>query len=237
VPGQIYDHSVFPLSMTSFFLVLTLVCLRRQRWVAAGLAGAVVTATYPTGVVLVPALAIWLLALDRREPIGERLGRALTVGGLASLGFGFVLLYDRLATGAFDAYFKVQAHYHHVLRDPLAAWLDAVKPLVQGHTGRAAVPAMEAAAVGLLIVVLLVHAALKRRRLTDIEGLVLLLAVLVWLFPLSLGTTDPYRSDALLLPAGLLVRRLPASLSLSVVAVAALLSMPMAAAFFDRVLG
>jgi hypothetical protein len=153
------------------------------------------------------------------------------------LGVGAVLLIDKLEVGVWTAYFKVQAHYHHTARDPFTAWADIVKPLRHGIHGLASVPSLEAAFVGALVAVLLVHGAWRGRRVKAIELLALAFAVAVWLFPLSLGSVDIYRSDALLIPAALLVRRLPIPVAALVTAGAIALSVPMGEAFFVRVLG
>lgn len=237
VPGQIYDHTVFPLSMASFFVVLAFVLLDRKRYAAAGVAGGVACATYPTAILIVPVTALWLLIVERSQPRRQWLRRTALTSGLMSLGLGAVLVIDQLQTGHWDAYFKVQAHYHHRLQNPLAAWLGDVEPLRHGIHGVISVPSVEAAFVGLLVLGLTAAVWLHRRTVTSLELLSLLFAIGVWLFPLSLGTVDVYRSDSLLIVAVLLVRRLPIAVATVVTASSAALSAPMAVAFFERVLG
>jgi hypothetical protein len=237
VPGHIYDHSVFPLSLASFFILLVFALLRRRRYTGAGLAGAAACLTYPTAALIAPLTAVWMLYVERGAPWGHRLRRAAQTGGLMALGLVAVLVIDKLAVGVWTAYFKVQAHYHHTLRDPFAAWLDVVKPLRHGVDGLASVPAVEAAFVAALVAGLLAHSAWRARRVDSLELLALAFALAVWLFPLSLQTVDIYRSDALLIPAALLVRRLPLPAAVGATAGAVALSVPMAEAFFVRVLG
>ena len=237
VPGQIYDHSVFPLSVASFFVLLAFALLRRRRFAGAGLAGAAACMSYPTAVLIAPLTAVWMVYAERGSPWRPRLGRAALTSGLMGLGLGAVLVIDKLEVGVWTAYFKVQAHYHHTARDPFTAWADIVKPLRHGIHGLASVPSLEAAFVGALVVVLLAHSAWRRWHVTSLELLALAFAVAVWLFPLSLGSVDIYRSDALLVPAALLVRRLPIPVAAVVTAGAIALSVPMGEAFFVRVLG
>src|SRR5260370_38102638 len=54
VPGQIYDHTVFPLSVASFFVLLAFALLRRRRFVGAGLAGAAPCPGHPPAVLFPP---------------------------------------------------------------------------------------------------------------------------------------------------------------------------------------
>jgi hypothetical protein len=237
VPGHIYDHSVFPLSVASCFVLLAFALLRRRRYAAAGFAGAAACMSYPTAVLIAPLTAVWLSYAERSATWPLRLRHAALTGGLMSLGLAAVLVIDKLEVGVWTAYFKVQAHYHHTVRDPFTSWADIVKPLGHGIDGLASVPALEAAFVGALIILLLVHSAWRRRRVSDLELLALAFAVAVWLFPLSLQMVDIYRSDALLIPAALLVRRLPLAVAAVATAGAIALSVPMGEAFFVRVLG
>jgi hypothetical protein len=236
VPGQIYDYAVSPLAMASFFVLLTFVLLDRRRWAFAGLAGAVACATYPSAIVLAPVTAIWALLVEREAPRRVRASRVAQTGGVMTLGVGAVLLIDKLQTGAWDAYFRVQGHFHRSLVDPLDTWLYHVERLGRGVHGLTAVIHFQAVFVGLLVLALVVYTGLRRGRIASIELLALVFAVAVWLFPLSLHGVHAYRSDALLIVTALLVRRLPLSMSGPIVACGVALSVPMAAAFFERVL-
>jgi hypothetical protein len=237
VPGHIYDHSVFPLSVASFFVLLAFALLRRRRYAAAGFAGAAACMSYPTAVLIAPLTAVWLLYAERSAAWPLRLRRAALTGGLMSLGLAAVPVIAKLEVGVWTAFFKVQAHYHYTVSDPFTSWADDVKPLRHGIDGLASVPALEAAFVGALIILVLVHSAWRWRRVSDLELLALAFAVAVWLFPLSLQTVSIYRSDALLIPTALLVRRLPLAVAAVATAGAIALSVPMAEAFFVRVLG
>jgi hypothetical protein len=237
VPGQIYDHTVFPLSVASFFVLLAFALLRRRRYTGAGLAGAAACMSYPTAVLIAPLTAAWVIYAERGSPWLLRLARSAQTGGLMALGLGAVLVIDKLEVGVWTAYFKVQAHYDHTLRDPFSAWFDVVKPLRHGIDGLSSVPALEAAFVAALIVGLLANAVWRPRSMSPLELLALAFAVAVWLFPLSFQTVDIYRSDALLIPVALLVRRLPLPAAVAATAAAIALSVPMAEAFFVRILG
>ena len=90
-PGQIYHYAIFPLSLLAFCSVAFMWLLYRGRVVAAGIAGAVATLAYPTGVVLAPVAALWLL-LQRQLLLGERLRRIAIVCGLIVVGVWILLL-------------------------------------------------------------------------------------------------------------------------------------------------
>jgi ABC-type glycerol-3-phosphate transport system permease component len=89
--------------------------------------------------------------------------------------------------------------------------------------------------VQILVVAAIVAAAcagyaLSRRR-DDL--LVLGLVLAAWLVPLMIGGLNLYRTDAALLPALVLTRRLPAAIQLLLLALAALSAFLIATLFFQ----
>jgi hypothetical protein len=76
------------------FLLFTVVCFygfRARWWVLGGVSGALATATRPTGIMMLPALA-WI-AWRSAEPNSRDRGRALVGLVLAASGFGAYCLY------------------------------------------------------------------------------------------------------------------------------------------------
>ena len=236
LPGMIYHHAVFPLSMAAFFLVLALAFLRRGRWLLAGAAGFVGAMAYPTFVVVAPVVAAWVLWQGRGRTWLGRVGEAAAASVPIAAGFGAVLLIQRIETGAWDAYFKVQDKYHHELMSPITTWVDAVRPAFEGAKGLGAMPSVQAAVVGILIVLTTGWLIAVRRTLDPLDWLALAATLALWLFPLTQAEVHLYRPDALLVPLALLVRRLPAVLQVASVACVALLAVPVSEAFFRGLL-
>jgi len=236
LPGMVYHHAVFPLSMAAFFLVLALALLRRGRWLLAGAAGAVGAMAYPTFVVVAPVVAAWVLWRGRGRAWPARVGEAAAASLPIVGGFLCVLLIQRIETGAWDAYFKVQDKYDHALVNPVSAWIDAVRPAFEGVKGIETMPAVQAAVVGCLILITTGWMIAVRRSLDALDWLALAATLALWLFPLSQDEVHLYRPDALLVPLALLVRRLPGALQVASVACVALLAAPVAEAFFRGLL-
>src|SRR6476646_2846783 len=108
-PGQVYDYAIFPLSLLALCTTAHLWLLTRDRFVAAGLVGAIAALSYPLGALLVPVSAIWLLAA-RGHRLRERLRRTACASGLTLAGLAVLPVDQVLETGRWNAYMLVQGH-------------------------------------------------------------------------------------------------------------------------------
>jgi hypothetical protein len=141
---------------------------------------------------------------------------------------------DAISVGRWDAYFLVQAKYHHTLRNPLAAVQDAVLTLSRHSPFRIeSAPALQTLLVTAVLASVLAVVALRRRDAERVDLLLALWAVGTWILPHAQANVSTYRSQAALLPLALLVRRLPAPLVLAIVVAAAALCVPMAELFLQ----
>jgi len=207
-PGAVYEYAVFPLALLACFTVGFLWFLYRGRWLAAGVAGAAATFTYPTAVALIAVALAWAL-VERRTAI-----QSLLAGALSACGLGLVLYDLHHDTGRWNAYFLVQRKYHHHLHSPLAAFQHGV-----------AHPATAIGAQSLLVTValacVLVSLVLRRPRVERAELLVAVWTLATWLLANIESGVSIYRAEATLLPAAILVRRLPVPVVYGLVALAA----------------
>ena len=221
-PGQIYFYAVFPLSMLTFATVACLWLLYRERYLAAGLAGAVAALAYPLGVFLAPVSAVWLIA-QRGAPLGERLRRVVLACGPILAGLSLLLTVQRIDAGRWDAFFLIQKKYEadHGSQNPFVATRDIVRAGVENlSSGISVVVALQTAFVSIVLALLLVFAIRRRRSLDRVDVLLLLWAVVTWAALFQAASIQ--RGQAALLPLAVLVARLPPWLawSLAVVAVA-----------------
>ena len=112
--GRVYSEAVFFL-----MLLATVLALRKQRWLLACLAGAVMTATRVNGVAFLPALALiaWQSSApnprDRRAAIAAVGG--MTLGILAYSAYNYELAGDPLAW-----YYSIQRWGYHPFGNPLS---------------------------------------------------------------------------------------------------------------------
>jgi len=236
-PGQIYYYAVFPLSLLTFTTVACLWLLYRERYVAAGIAGAVAALSYPVGVLLAPISAVWLVA-QRSVPLGERLRRVAITSGPILAGIWILIVVQRIETGHWDAFFLIQEKYAvlHGSRNPFVAFWEVLRAGVQDFEhGISVVVALQTAFVTIVLALVLVHAFRRRRSLDRADSLLLLWAVATWALPLS-QAFSVQRGQAALLPLAVLVARLPSRLAWSLAVVAAAIAVWMESYFLDGTL-
>lgn len=236
-PGQVYYHTIFPLALAGLALLLVLLYAGRERWLAAGVAGAVLTATYPSGALIIPVTAVWLLFRRDGAALRTRIERIVLTSGVASLGGLFVLVIQRIQTGHWGAFFDIHRHYHNYWQDPLPQLVRSVRPIFSHAPTIAVIPHYEAAFAAALVVLVCAAVLTRRGRPTPLDSLLVLTLLAYWLVPLAIHHMDLYRSDALLIPAALLLRRAALPFQFAGVACGIALSVPMGEAFLVRVLG
>ena len=236
-PGQVYYHSIFPLALAGLALMAAIFFLSRDRWLAAGGAGAVLAATYPSGSLLAPVMAVWLLFRRDGSSLGTRVWRIVQTSGVAGLGAVFVLVIQRVQTTYWDAFFKVHAHYDNHFHDPVPKLVSLLTPLLHEAPTVHNIPRYEALFAAVLVLTLCGVVVARRKTAEPLDWLLVLTLLAFWIVPLSISHMDLYRSDALLIPAALLVRRAPIPIGVVAVACGAVLAVPMGEAFLVKVLG
>ena len=197
-PGALYFHAMFPISMCAFFVVLCLSFLLEDRFALAGLAGAAAAFSYSTGFLVAPVAVAW--ALTREGPVAQRASRAALAGGIAAAGLLAVFAIQQVTVGAWDGFLRVQAKYDHHLAFPLAT-------LVRESMKQGRAIGVQSVAVGVGMIALFAWRLVRGFRPRD--GLLLGCASVFWLFPLSLGNVSLTRSEALVLPALVLLDEAP----------------------------
>ena len=238
-PGSIYDHALFPVSLATAASLLFLGLLARDRWAAAGAAGAVAAAAYQTGVLLAGVVPVWLL-WRRRPGLLARLGQGAATAGLVAAGLLLVAGLQQAQLRHWDGFLLVEARYGTGLHNPAVTFAaNATAPRRPGTASRlAGLPAPRDQFLLVTGILLLGAAAtVAAGRPTPLEVVVLADSLLFWLAPLVAGGhVAQYRAQALLLPSVLLLRRLPAPVPAILAAAAAVVAWRMAGLFYHDVL-
>jgi hypothetical protein len=118
-PGSLVFSMAYSEGLALALCAGCLLLLHRERWLLAGVLGALATATRPNALALAPAAAVAAFLVIRRE----RRWIALAAPALVPVGFVAFHVYLRLRTGAWDAYARTQAE----------GWDQEVSPLAVPH--------------------------------------------------------------------------------------------------------
>jgi hypothetical protein len=220
-PGSVYYGAIFPISLAALGCMSALALLRRHRLLAAGIAAAVGAAAYPP-VLLIAVLGLVVFRLtdpSRRWRDALLFTTPVLVAGLAVEGAMWIY------TGRWNAFFLAQEHYNYSARSAVGAYLDRFTVLFDGTVERRDGPPLQTVLVLGLIGVVAVVLAMHRRTVGRIEGMAGVLVLTLWIVPVVLGgQLAIYRSEALLAPIVVLLRRAP----LAVVAAFAFAAIPVA---------
>jgi len=229
-PGVVYDYAIYPLSLLAFCTVACLWFLHRERWALAGAAGAGAVLAYPIGLTLPLVAVVWIvLTVDRR-----RLRAIASAAAGPVLAVLTLVVVQRIQTGHWDAYLKVQAKYGHGLHEPFGQVWNALVPLTRGDPfTRANAPALQTLLVSAVLLAVLLQLGLRRREAMRLDGLIALWAVVAWTLPLTATHLSIWRSQAALLPLAVLARRLPRPLAIAFAVCAAAVAVPVALLYFD----
>lgn len=126
-PGAFVFSFVYTEGLLIIGAAASLILLRRERWVLAGLAGAVATAARPSGVaIVVAAAAVAAVAVVRR-----REWAALAAPAISSVGMASYLAYLWVRTGDPTAWFDNQREFWDQRNDLggyLVGWLTKIGP-------------------------------------------------------------------------------------------------------------
>jgi hypothetical protein len=226
-PGNVYLAAAFPVSLFLFGALLLLRGCANERPLLAAAGGALAAVTYPTGVLLAPVALAWGAWRRKRAAVWAAAG---VLGG-----FVCVLAALQMQAGAWDAYFRIQAHYGYKAGFFADALFARLKPLVNPRyrDAKGFVTGLQT----LLCAALVVLVALRALRAGTRERLVALYVAAFWLAPLTLGgPLSLYRAEALLLPGAALLPDAPRPVQAGFAAAAVGLSIPMGVLFFRGIL-
>ncbi len=212
-PGMIYYFAIFPISLFTFFALLSLIFFIRKHYVLAGLAGAVCCWAFYSGPLIIGVLVVAAILVERGPQIWKVVAQS---AGIALAGFVALLAANRLWVGSWTAYLSAQGKYGNGLHNPVATFIAAFtgSPLARytiqdpniGYTHT--YPQAQTAFVALLVIGLIVW-TLRRAPVSRADWVILSYTVLFWLAPLVDGTQlSRYRIEALLIPCAALCTRL-----------------------------
>lgn len=256
-PGSVFYHAVFPMSMATFFVLLSLYFARREQWTRCGIAALLSSFTYPSGAFLAAVFAIWFFYSFKSLPWRDKLWRTMTIGAGTSIGVAWVFIVQRLFVGAWFTFLTAQAGYKtpfkgHSGRDvilifhPVMILVQSAKDVthwVCAFTGLSRItnpvivtPKQLIVSASILFVaatvVLLLAFSVRTARHSPLEAYQAIFLLVFWLALLSLDNwSGQTRKQGLLLPAVALARNLPTWILAAIVIVAFLFELLLGALF------
>ncbi len=198
--SALYTESLFVL-----LTLLTLVALQQRRYLATGLAAAVLSATRPTGVVMTFAILaqmLWDHLRDGGKPLGFvpqllRDPSRLLALALAPAGLALYMIYLYVQTGDALAFAHIQRGWDRALGNPVETLYRALTaPVTTQYWELMRISGAVAAALGLVLSVVLILTGRVA------AGLFCLLALLM---SLAGGTMSLVRFTAGLAPLGIAI--------------------------------
>lgn len=229
-----YQHAVFPVSATVFFMLLAIDAYLKHQFYLVLLACLLASFFYPTGFLLGGALAI-LALIAHRNNFKKAIKPVLlyTLFGFGGMLTFFVMLYFEV--GDFMGFIKVQAKYGHGLHNPLLLINHAIHTLFKTENPKDYFIIIQSFSIlfyfGFLTVVFFKNKMFR----TPLFLVVYAISMLYLVFPWVIGgeQLSLYRAEALLLPSVLLLKDASIRVKLTVLAMLLAIGLPMCYLYVD----
>lgn len=229
-PGAVYLYAIFPVSILAVGAIVFLHALERNRFTAAGAAAAATALSYPVGLVAgVLVAGAW--ALRRRS------WRALLIAVPPLIVGAALVVAQRVQTGLWDAYWKVERTYDGGLRFPLQTLWEWLRVLWHSKNplGYTLAPSWQLLLVAILVLGAVAW-ALARKPAGARDYLLLSWTVAAWMIPLTQAHQAVWRSEAALVPLSPLVAHWPRPCRWVTACALAVVAFGLAEAFFTSTL-
>lgn len=211
--GGIYYQAVFPVSMFLFFMMIHLYFLIRDKLFKACLFGAAAAFTYPSALWIAIVTPLFLFLYNFKKINKNVITQIFFCCFSICLGFGLMMLIQKMQTGRWNAFFLVQDKYGHGINIPTKYIRKNFETLLElKHFQFKNWIDIQTNCVLFYFIFCLILVFAKRKYFFSETNkplsLFLLLYLLVfYLFPLSMGhSLSLYRAESLLMPSVLLLR-------------------------------
>jgi hypothetical protein len=209
MPGNVYFHAIFPISLLGFCFLGMLVYLQESQFWKAGIFGFFATLSYSIGFFLIPVLAFWMVENQIRRG-GWKFERKLLLPQLpvlvlSALGITTWFVYDYWATGHWNALFLIQSKYGHRIDLPFRMLARHFEIMLNSKTPWEFAVELQNYFVWILVIYLVIQ-LYKMRATQTYWSLYSALLLMFWWIPYS-GTevSALYRQMAVLFPLILMI--------------------------------
>jgi hypothetical protein len=222
-PGMMYYHAAFPISLLNFITLLAFYFAVQRKWARSAFMCLIASPVYSLGFITGASISLWAIIDLRVGTFRNRLARAALVGGCSLAGIGAVMLMQRIQIGVWFDFFRGQQQLGNAqsLPNPVKTFIRIMRPMTreQPYFTRAAAVQTLLVSIGLwsLICYTLVK---KRDALPTLYAMILIFLAITWWLPLMLNRVGSiYRIESTLLPAVILMPKLPVPILAAVLAV------------------
>jgi hypothetical protein len=237
VPGHIYAHALFPMSLTLFCISMLFYGMLHKSFLLAGIAGFFAVLSYSIGFLLIASLSIFFitdLILNKRK---IELRKHFTVLILTSLGFVSLLLYDYISTGHWDALFLIQKKYDHHLQNPFVLFRLHIERLWDYRNEIKIWIEIQTLFTCISVIALIVYLLFKSKMEKPMIFFFIAFAMLMWFMPFSINLDVAlYRNMIVLTPLIFLLKELKIKYLIMIGLIWLSFSIPMGYLFIKSVL-
>ena len=245
-PGAVYAVAVFPISMATLGIAVSIVSFKQGRPLIAVLGMTLATFTYPSAIYALPALflALWW-TLERDASASRKVGR-LALGGIAVLPYVALVVHDELVFHRWNLYLEMQRGAGSTLLPPknpialiwhLVVKQDTLTQILQGRSAAHWIALQFLVATGLAVGAGLLLWRSRHHQLELFqEAYPVLLGISIWLGVFLSGVGGGwYRSIALAAPLVLIGVRARTSILWMTLLVTVFTTVAISPLFFSRV--
>lgn len=199
-PSSVYYQAVFPVSMMLFLMLACMYWWETRRYLPAAACAVCTSLSYSTGFT---GALIWgslsLVLYRKKSPVYKS---AFIMALMFTAGFIIFIVWQQVATGAWNAFFQVQAKYGHGFHNVLTDLRDLVKGIIGPGYRINWQPVQTILMLSLTVFLIIKH---KRLQAEKLSPLVYLFVLGFFPFFIGSGQLSMFRAESLLLPAVLLL--------------------------------
>lgn len=232
-----YQHAVFPVSGTVFFMLLAIDAHLKGRLYLVLMACFLASFFYPTGFLLAAAFVL-LKLIQQRSNLKNAIKPTLLylIFGLGGMLVFFVMLYFKV--GDFMGFVKVQAKYGHGFHNPLLLMKHSLNLLVKTQNPKDYFVVIQSFLILLFFVFLSFNFFKRRMFENQLYLTVYTISVFYLIFPWVIGgeLLSLYRAEALLLPSVILLKGTAIKVQLAILCLLLAIGIPMYYLYIDNFL-
>lgn len=138
-PGWTWLFSVFPMSMTIFFLIANIYYLHKDKYLLSGIFGFLASASYSTAFLICAIDFVYVIyteIFENKLKVKKLIRNALCTSGISFLGFISFHLVLFFKTGYWNAFFLTQEKYGHGIHNPIRTCVNNIKVIFVNNNDR-----------------------------------------------------------------------------------------------------